>query len=133
MAIGYHIDDRLVFVEFDGEHSLDETRAVWLAIERDPSYTRPGRVCVDLRGSTALARRAIGDLRANANWLIHRVRTPGRAGAFVVRPGLQYGLMRMVSTWLELTGVQVMVTTDPAKAENWLRSLDEENRISECG
>ena len=127
MPVSYRIERNVVFVQPQGVHSTDELREAWLRAERDPAYPKlPALplVCVDVRESESLAKRAVSDMRATVGWFIDRVQQSGRVCAFVARPGIQYGLVRMMSAWLDLQGYRTFVTTDPAEAMRWLHRIE---------
>ena len=127
MPVSYCIEGDIVIIRPVGANSTVELRATWLAAERDPEFPPPPhqRVCVDVRESESLAKRSIDDMRQTADWFIERAaQSPDRVCAFVTRPGVQYGLMRMLSIWLELKGFRSHVTTDADDAIHWLRSLE---------
>jgi len=79
------------------------------------------RICVDARASESLGKRSVGELRATADWFEQRARETSRTCAFIMKPGLQYGLARMMSAWIELKGYRAFVTTDAEQAALWLR------------
>lgn len=124
MPVFYHLDDNVVTIRAEGPHTTDELREAWLASERDPAYPSPVselRVCVDARESASLAKRSISDMRSTVAWFEERAGKTSRLCAFVARPGIQFGLARMMSTWIEFKGYRTFVTTDPAKAIAWLK------------
>ena len=57
-----------------------------------------------------------------AHWFEQRARASSRLCAFVTRPGLQYGLARMMAAWIEYKGYRAFVTTNPQQAVEWLQA-----------
>ena len=121
MPATYRFDGPVVILEITGVHSVEEPRAAWERAERDPAYPPNPRVCLDLRGSESLARRSVAELRSTADWFLERGARSGRRLALVARAGVQYRLMRMAATWLELNGIDVHVATDVEAAVHWLK------------
>ena len=105
-----------------GTHDSAEVRQAWLSAEADRAYPSNARICLDVRGSGSLARRPMADLRATADWFIGRADRAGRCCAVVARPGAQYGLMRMASTWLDFKGIDAFVATTLEEAVAWLEA-----------
>lgn len=125
MSVIYRIDGNVVTIQPLGRHSTRDLREAWLASEKDPAYPAPIarlRICVDARESASLATRAIGELRETVQWFEQRALASSRICAFVTKPGVQYGLARMMAAWIELKGYNTFVTTDPVEAVAWLKS-----------
>ncbi|HKP57429.1 MAG TPA: hypothetical protein VJV78_11945 [Polyangiales bacterium] len=123
MPVTYRIDGNVVTIRAVGPHSTEELRAAWIASEADPACPKPAekvRICVDSRDSESLATRSVAELRETANWFEQRAQASSRICAFVTRPGIQYGLARMMAAWIDYKGYTTFVTTDPAKAAAWL-------------
>ena len=115
MPVNYRIEGNVVIARPMGAHGSDELRDTWLEVERDAAYPPPPampRVCVGVRESESIARRSVADLRDTTTWFIERTGRMGRVCALVARPGVQYGLARMISVWLELNQYEVCVSTD---------------------
>jgi hypothetical protein len=124
VTVTYRIDGNVVTIHPIGLHSTDDLRAAWLASEADPAHPTPVanlRICVDARDSESLVKRSVSELRETADWFEQRARATSRLCAFVTRPGLQYGLARMMAAWIEYKGYRAFVTTDPREAAAWLR------------
>jgi hypothetical protein len=60
--------------------------------------------------------------RTTATWFAQRAQASSRICAFVTKPGLQYGLTRMMAAWIEFKGYSAFVTTDPLEAVRWLNA-----------
>lgn len=123
MPVSYRIDGNVVTIRALGPHSTEDLRAAWIASEADPAYPKPTeklRICVDARDSESLATRSVAELRATAEWFEQRAQATSRMCAFVTRPGIQYGLARMMAAWIDYKGYATFVTTDPQKAAAWL-------------
>jgi hypothetical protein len=125
MPVSYLIDETVVIIRSLGVHSTDELRDAWLAAEADPLFPVPVAVvciCIDARLSTSLAKRSLSDLRATAAWFEQRVRLTSRRCAWVTRPGIQFGLARMMAAWIESQGYRTFVTTQLDDALVWLKA-----------
>lgn len=128
MPVNYRIDGVVVTIHPVGAHSTDDLRAAWIAAEADPAFPKPItslRICVDARDSDSLGKRSVGELRTTATWFAQRAEASSRICAFVTKPGLQYGLTRMMAAWIEFKGYNAFVTTDPAEALTWLKTAAE--------
>lgn len=123
MPVSYRIHGDVVIISAVGPHSTDELRATWVAAEADPAYPAPVsmlRICVDARESESLATRSVAEMRDTAQWFEQRAHATSRICAFITRPGIQYGLARMMAAWIEYKGYETFVTTDPQAAIAWL-------------
>lgn len=123
MSVTYRIDGNVVTIRASGPHSPDDLRAAWLASEADPAYPTPTnlRICVDARESETLAKRSVAGMRQTAQWFEERALASSRICAFITRPGLQYGLARMMAAWIEYKGYRAFVSTDAREAVAWLK------------
>lgn len=127
MPVHYRIDGDVLTIEPVGAHSSSDLREAWLAAEADPAYPKPVsklRICVDARGSESLVRKSVSDMRANIDWFSARAAASSRIIAFVTKPGVQYGLVRMMAAWIDFKGYKPYVTTDPLEAMEWLKAQD---------
>lgn len=125
MPVSYRIDGNVVTIHPVGAHSAADLRAAWLASEADPACPTPIeslRICVDARDSESFGKRSVAELRETAHWFEQRARASSRICAFVTRPGLQYGLARMMAAWIEYKGYRAFVTTNPQQAVEWLQA-----------
>ncbi|HET6334700.1 MAG TPA: hypothetical protein VFG30_15865 [Polyangiales bacterium] len=74
-----------------------------------------------------IARKALRRRAARDRTLFsQRALATSRICAFITRPGLQYGLTRMMAAWIEYKGYNAFVTTHPQEAVNWLKSATHE-------
>ena len=124
MPVNYRIDGNVVTIHPVGAHSTGDLREAWHAAEADLAYPKPItslRICVDARDSEALGKRSVTELRETAHWFSERALASSRICAFITRPGLQYGLTRMMAAWIEYKGYKAFVTTNPQAAINWLQ------------
>jgi hypothetical protein len=131
----YRIDGNVVTIQSLGTHSTYDLRAAWLASEADPAYPTPLtklRICVDARASESLAKRSVAELRETAHWFQQRAMASSRICAFVTRPGLQYGLARMMAAWIEYNGYRAFVATDPAEAVEWLQAQPDQVPVDQA-
>jgi hypothetical protein len=125
VPVSYHIAGNVVTIHPVGEHSTGELRAAWIASEADPAYPEPIanlRVCVDTRDSETLAKKSVAEMRETVRWFEQRAVASSRICAFVTRPGIQYGLARMMAAWIEYKGYRTFVTTDPQEAAAWVEA-----------
>ena len=125
MPVNYRIDGNVVTIHPVGAHSTGDLRAAWLAAEADHAYPTPVtsvRICVDARDSESLGKRSVAELRETAHWFSERALASSRICAFITRPGIQYGLTRMMAAWIDYKGYSTFVTTNSQEAVNWLKS-----------
>jgi len=120
MPVSYRIDGRVVVVVCEGTYPPEELGAAWRRAQAHPAYPPDHRICLDTRKSASLARRSTAELRSIAEGFVSRAQSVGNRCALVARPGVQYGLMRMASAWVDSHGVVAFVTTDLVKAIAWL-------------
>jgi hypothetical protein len=124
VPVHYRIDGNVVTIHPAGAHTTEDLRAAWLAAEADPAFPTPMtkvRICVDARDSESLAKRSVVEMRDTAYWFEQRAIATSRICAFITKPGVQYGLSRMMAAWIEYKGYRALVTTNPQEAMTWLK------------
>jgi hypothetical protein len=124
MPVHCRTEGDVVVIEPVGPHTTAELIDAWLAAERDAAFPQPlsrVRICVDTRQSPMLAQRSVAELRATSEWFIARAEQTSERCAWVTRPGVQYGLARMMAAWIDFKGFRAHVTTDLDAALRWLR------------
>jgi hypothetical protein len=120
MGVRVDLDGRVVVLVCEGEYSPQDLKDAWGDVEARPNYPSAPLMCLDLRTSASVARRSTAELRALADWFADRASRVGNRCALVARPGLQWGLMRMASAWVDLRGVHAHVLTTREHAVAWL-------------
>lgn len=123
MPVSYAFEDNVLVFECKGRYMPAELWSTWEQAMLDPDCVADLECCLDVRSSVSLAKRSITDLRGITNWFTEQATQVNNRCAILTRPGVQFGLMRMASAWIEMKGIEVRVFTDRAKAIRWLVSF----------
>jgi hypothetical protein len=117
----YTIDEaeNILYLKSTGTAELDDIGDLMRRIAADPKVSRNTRVLVDaLELDLDLP---TPDLERIAEWHASELGS-SRTSAVVIRPGLGYGLVRMLSALAESRGARLAVFTDYEDALTWLRT-----------
>ncbi len=120
MSFVYHLrfGGRVVHVVGAGEGSLDAARGTFASLVGDEEVRPPFGLLVDVRNVRNAP--SAGEARAIAEFSNSPGRAVAHSTALLVRPGVQYGIARMIQTVAEFRGARIAIFTDEAAALNWL-------------
>ena len=121
MPHDYTVDEaeNILYLTSAGTAELDGINAIMEQIAADPRVGRATRVMVDARELELDLPTA--QLEQIAEWHASELGA-ARTSAIVIRPGLGYGLARMLSALSESRGARLAVFTDYEDALAWLRA-----------
>lgn len=111
-------DRRIARGKSTGPYSLEETLAATRAIISHPDLVEGTRLLWDAR-----ERETVPGPESVTVWLDTLMNDYGqldRRIALLTRPGLQYGMARMIEITADVRGFELRVFEDPEEAEAWL-------------
>ena len=104
----------------EGAYTREEMQGALNDVLASPDLPPHPGLLLDLRRSESMLRRSIPDMRAiSHHFLVNADRFDRRVG-LLVEGVTRYGLMRMVSMWLESAGIDARVSRDDGELHRWL-------------
>ncbi len=121
MSVRYELEGPLLTITVQGEYPPEALFESWEAASLEPGFRDTRSVLLDATQSVSLIHRSRADIRKITNFYLDRAGgNLTRVGLLVSGP-LQFGIMRVASTFVWLAGAEARVFRDRDRALSWLR------------
>lgn len=125
MPIFFQFSDNTICITLSGQYSIEDGKQVYQAILKDPRFREGMNLLFDANQSAANP--GLDEIRDRVAFLKSVVgHTSGRI-AVVVSDTLRYGLVRMISIYGEMEGLNIQAFKELEKAQLWLESESEQS------
>jgi hypothetical protein len=121
MPFSYRLrfEGRVVHVTGVGEGSVATGASTSAAFRSDPGLRPPFGLLVDVRALSNLP--SVAEARSLVELSRSQEEPMERCAVLLVRPGVQYGMARMIQILSEMRGAVIRILTDETEALRWLR------------